>query len=837
MATPKQHECLYSALGAKVLARHFAIGRWRRANLLSLWNVLQEPAAEAVQGLSPSDVALVQRWNVVDHGRENPLLEGGKLLTALAVEVSLGYSQSSVPLLRGIETVGSLFPVRTGDAGWLVRWDPATSDHWEQQPNGSDVCTDFLVDDDGAYRFCVPATDPQRVPWRTLSTLRTLLPRPEADAYQLGEDPDHFTGYHPDYHYRYQVWEASGDEIVGVVGGLTIADRLVGRRGSGAVRRALVPPVRLLGEYLAANGYLLIRPCGGFNGRGATGGMPAMELPIARALGSIAGSDFASRLDFHPALERAGYSRNLDGRIRELVAAALAGAAILPPIIAGLAIGLGSLAPLVGAPIGTLAGTALEAAARSIGPVQIGTAAALFRHRDCFDVSNDASAREVALAYLLKEFEPKMRVEAWMAGMRLGGGNARGFPPHLAISALDDPDTTVRDAYLGLFRAERTRVAPTSPPEPGLLDSAHATAVAVILGATEFEGLLLRQLNERYDLLDAAGQDAEISNDQQNIRLAVDYLSAMALAWLHVSRRAAAGIPVATSGFPVLPSFTAWPAPAVPRVVLERLPEVRRVVLGDRPLPATDVDVFSPTVQSRKASTPPPVLSSARQLVGTFTYAVAESARDVFTGITLEWGDEYEIAATGEIRAGLALAGSNGPAGWTDQLVDDARWPLHTGLDPVGAHPFALLARVGGWFLVGEHMKRRRFLSQLSLPMHLRINDNQPGNGSGLFVVTVTLWGRERPIVYPERSILCATRAGGRIDRVGGVHPDGSPWQVTLTEAIEWIQRYGHTFTAGSDSGPRVVVSHLRGLSYLRSRGDRTRSNNLRRLPRCPART
>jgi hypothetical protein len=32
---------------------------------------------------------------------------------------------------------------------------------------------------------------------------------------------------------------------------------------------------------------------------------------------------------------------------------------------------------------------------------------------------------------------------------------ALGFPPHLALSALDDTDPTIRDAYVGLFRARR----------------------------------------------------------------------------------------------------------------------------------------------------------------------------------------------------------------------------------------------------------------------------------------------------------------------------------------------------------------------------------------------
>ena len=827
MATSAQHEALYATLRATVLARHFAVGRWFRANMLSLWNVLQEPPPGALAGLAAVDQERVRRWSVATHGRENPLLDGSKLLGALAIEYSLGNRAAAVPLARGIETIAALFPVRSGEGGWPIRWDPIGSDDWKVGPDGPTVCREFLIGDDSEYQYCIPATDPRRSPWRSLETLRALLPRPEADAYQASEVEDDVS-QHWLYFKRHQVWECSMDEIAGLVGGLTLAHRLAGLKGAGDVRRAVVTPARLLGEYLADNGYLGVRPCGGFNARGATGALPAMELPIGRALGSITHRDLSSRVDFHGALERAGYARNLDGPIRGLVAEAIAGSLVVGPLVAGLAV----LAPLVGGPLGVLAGTAIEEAVRLIGPVQIGTAAALYLHRDCFDVSNDAGAREVAVAYLLKEFEPSLRYRAWIAAMRIGGGYARGFPPHLALSALDDPDETVPDAYLALFRAERARGAPASL-EPGLLDSAQATAVAILHGATEFEPLLLEQLDERFDRF-AAEQDEPIVDGVQNIRLAVDYLEALALAWLHASRSADAGAPVRTAAFPVPPTdFSVWPTPAVPGVVLERLPEVRRVVLGDRAVPQSDVDLFAPGPQTRRASPPPPQVPSTGSFLGAFRYDVPERARDVFTGIVLEWGDEYEIDADGEIWGGVALTGSNGPEGWSDRLVDDARWPLHTGLDPVNAHPFALLARVGGWFYVGPRMARRRFLRPAPAPLHLRINCDLPGNGSGEFNVTVRLWGRPRQIIYPSRTISCATRVGGRIERVGGAHVDGSQWELAVSEAVEWVERYGHEFTVGSDEGPRVRVRRLGDRAFLRSDGDRSRLNNLRTLPFC----
>lgn len=818
MATPAQHEALYAQLRAHVLARHFAVGRFFRTNLISLVNPLVDPPPGATDNLGSADVEQLRRWSVGRRTRENPLLESGRLLAWLAIEVDLGHEAAAQPLTCALEAVADLFPLTGAAAGWIVRWGPVDSDTWMTAADDSLVAsTEFLPDGRGGYLFCVPATDDRRVPLRPTQTLRRLLPQAEADAYEAA----HTASFESNL-----VWETSMDELSGLVGGLAIAHRLAGTRVP-AVATAAQGIAARLGDYLADHGYLLIRPCGGFNARGATGVLPAMEWPLARALGGITGRDMSSRIGFDEALAVAGYQRTLQAQIARLVATAEAGSLLLGPLVGTL----GSLAPLVGGPLGPLAGTAMASAAALVTPVRVGTAAALFLHRDCFDVSNDAAAREVVVGYLFKTLPARLGHRAWMAAMsQPGGGYARGFAPYLALSALDDADPTVRDAYLTTFRAERARIAP-DPGEPGMLDSAFATAMAVVHGATELEPLLVNQLDERYARF-SAEMDIPVDGGEQRIFFANDYLGALAVAWLHARRRAAAGTPVAVQGFPVPPtSFGTWPAPRVPRVVLERLPEVRRAFLGTGSLPPGDVDVFSPAVATRRGVAPAPVLPQPGPLVGEFTYAVRESARDVFTGITLEWGDDYEIDAAGQIWAGAALTGANGPAGWVDRLVDDARWPLHSGLDPVHAHPFGLLARVGGWFYVGDRLARRRYLSPRPLGLHLRINDDRPGNGSGQFMVTVRLWGRPRPVVYPERSILCANRdRRNQIASVGGIHSDGTPWTLSRADAVTWVERYGHAFTVGADDGPTVTVVRHR---YLRSRGDRSRTNNLASLPRC----
>src|SRR5690349_13760968 len=98
MATPAQHEALYAQLRAHILARHFAVGRYFRANLLSLVNPIVDLDPAVVAGLTPDEVEVLRRWNVGNRTRENPLLESGRLLAWLSIEFALGNARSAVPL-------------------------------------------------------------------------------------------------------------------------------------------------------------------------------------------------------------------------------------------------------------------------------------------------------------------------------------------------------------------------------------------------------------------------------------------------------------------------------------------------------------------------------------------------------------------------------------------------------------------------------------------------------------------------------------------------------------------------------------------------------------------
>ena len=167
---------------------------------------------------------------------------------------------------------------------------------------------------------------------------------------------------------------------------------------------------------------------------------------------------------------------------------------------------------------------------------------------------------------------------------------------------------------------------------------------------------------------------------------------------------------------------------------------------------------------------------------------------------------------------------------------DDARWPLHRGLD-AAARQGALLAHIGGYVQIGPRSARRRYLGWAELPLFLRIN--HPSANRGLqeaFQATVRVWGPP-PATVPVGAIVGCVRyksGPGRraISGIGGAHPDGRRWFVDTPTAIGLIRDYGHRFRVLSARGPRIVVAG-RGRRYLRSVGDGSRRNNLRTLPEC----
>ena len=790
MATPVEHEKLYATLRAKILARYFAIGRYFRTNFLSLSNTLADLPDDLNNKIPEEEIRNeLRRWNVKNHDRENPFMLTGQLFAMLSIEHHFGHPASSNILRLGMETIGTMYPFQADSYGLPVRWDPVTSDNWIVSEERLVACRNFLIDENGAYQFCVPATDPRHIPYRALETMRSLLPRQDADAY--------CDILHKEYFHQNRSWEESMDELTGLVAAYSIAHKFLAATKPD-IDVTIVNQARKLADTLAGKGYLLLRPCGGLNARGATGALPAMEYVYVRAFQRITGESFPSRLDFIQAMKKAGYWRLLEGPVNRLVAASYAGSLLFTPGFMAF-LGANSLV------LGTF-----------VSPAIAGTALALFLHSDTFDVSNKDAAEEVALGYIFKETNPRARFQTWMKGMGFGLGQyARNFPPFLALSALDDTDSVVREAFLTLYANSLTE----AKLDRYGMNSAFAAATAVLMGG-DYEDRLLNLLNLRFDYFNEErdlhlDREGDITNE---LWLAMDYLSALALAWLHAKRRAAAGTPIATPGFPIQPhNFTAWPVPVVPAIVLKHLQEVRKVVLGSSPLPETDIDLFDPLRDNAKPAVPPPVLPShPTELIFSSEYFLSPTqSLDLQTGVILKWGDEYEIEAEGSIWAGDILIGRNGPEGVTDRTVDDARWPLHSGLDPLHAHPFALLGRLGGWFYVGRGFTRRRYLGYDPLPLFLRINDTRLGDGDGEFKVTVRVWGEppaqliiraqpiDPPLNQPISLIIEAYDARSHEPRNGTVkltnysrgikkeleRPTGKVFNVTLQSKTIYYQK------------------------------------------------
>lgn len=570
MATSEELSALYGEIRAAMLTRHFALGRYFRANLVSTDNKLQ---FEGSKDDFPTDAAaqLLERWKIVDHDRENPLMTSGLLLTCLSVEHQLG-RKSALPIINSaLDSIDQLYKFKHDPhfSGYPIRHDAITSDRWNLTSDGKpSYCQEFLIDPGtGQYIYCTPLDDPR------------YDPRVPADE---GNWDGELGAGSSERHCRFRNWEPSMDELIGLTQGYANVYYLV---HDFATRRKVREQANRLGAYLSRHGYLLVRPNGGFALRGASGVLPASAFFFCRVFQRITGHAYPPSASFETALERAGVGDQFKWPLRvwSVLGSLMAPTAItLAGALGGLGIGLVSV--LIGA-IGL-----------TLGPMfgyHIGRALALYIYRDRFDVKNDNSRGEFALAYLLSKIpglRQRFAVAMWF--MAFTRDFSVGFPPLMGLSALGDEDPSVAIAYQYWYK---TRLALAGDHDynkneffshcQGKDDQGNykrclmgaklplATAVSFVLGNAAAKQRFDDDLQNMYERLNGVCQRNpeldDVNGIGENHVLAFQYMTCLALAWLQAKRELLGDSAVPTDTvLPGLPDTRQWPAAVIPASVV-----------------------------------------------------------------------------------------------------------------------------------------------------------------------------------------------------------------------------------------------------------------------------
>lgn len=665
------HADLYGELRCQLLSRHYALGRyWRTNHFTSLNNQLaawplpidgnprnfvclaadgtttcdslgqrpkrwidnnsnipnpalpQQPIYPSANALIPYDPRSpigIERWRVFRRDRSNSLMATGLRLISLCVDYQLGDPWAATTIKLTLDTLGSLFKFASPNnpySGYILRWDPASSDNWSVtvKMDGYETphsCCDFLLNPDPntfkdqPFLYCSPFTDPR---------------------YTRLNDKG-----------IYRRWEPSIDEYVGLLTGYCrVWDTFSAVQTSPLtphILQQVKDQVNMIGAYFQHVGYILVRPgpapqsgsVNGFTGNGAAGFNCCMQFAFSRIFQRITGNAYTPdpvHATFENALKLAGvwdmWNHYTDYPSLGDALHVLQQQQFWPPLKQILGQDpQDALNSLLGSP----------AAAATIG-----FAAQVFLKPDCFDVLSTDPQNDVcegltqfALAAILDPFarhDSKKLFNGWMglpANPLFRPGGDR-FKFWLGLSALEDhQDTTVKDAYRSWYSSVLTKmyaagVNPAATDEimnkERWCEEAFGTAVYNLLSPGDpnlgnLEGIVSKKLAQmRQTLLDTFKGKLVLGDDNDNCthewhdRLGdtyFGYMSTLSLAWLQQLRRNNTN----STGEPTPTPAVAqnWTRPLVPKEVIQAAHQrCWPVPIGDihiGPYPAADsLDLF-----------------------------------------------------------------------------------------------------------------------------------------------------------------------------------------------------------------------------------------------------
>lgn len=831
------HTTLYQNLRACLLERRFVSFMQRRVYMfgggaliepVSSYLVSPQPGTDAWNALSPAQQAAAMqapleryralsadlreavRWFDEGTHEENPWLFFAPMAVALAVEQRLGHNHARAVLDGLLQSLAAMFRFGGRFSGYPVRWDPLFTPVGKTLWFDNDTksrSTEFLLTPTGDYGFANAPADFRGHPRRPKGRLAALMGQHDPASVAAEFDRMYYFKRHS------RQWEPSQDEIFGIVCTLwaiafLTTDTSLRQRASSLLGR--------LASYLSSHGYLLVKPEGGLVSRGHGDSLVGAEFALNEAFESVLGHRFPSQQGkegaWLEAMKVAGYANQVRGL-------QTAGAVIGAPL--PWMFNLLTTVPLAGSLLVNTPLPAITAARLHPGfGVHLGKMLAVMLRSEVFDPWAEEFRGEPALSmYLHEHRDTRFRFDLYCELIHFSSTSlpATGFMPFIGLPGLDRTDTSLRDRYLAWFDGRQRPATALTP--------LFSLAVACLLaGDGRYEQELADALDEAYvahrtahgdDLpVDSGAWDA-IGNQaalMENPLPAIDYMGAVALAWLHSQRRGAANV---LPGLPHTPTaFAQWRRPRS-----RQDPNTgQRTDLFPNDTTPPRATVLRPDIESAPDTLLPPQESSG-------LIPVAPNVREVDTHIDIRYGDIFQIDATGSVQILGAPVASIGPRGTGEPAPLDPDWPVHAGIDPA-ASPFALTARLNGWFIVGTSTGPRRWFgthwadpSNATRRLYLRVNQPLPQliGWGGAFQAQVRVWRHDpgpSPIAFDQLAAYDFGWFPPRID-VGyrwanppqsGIAPprprarmwihvrqDGGPWALLVGQSLP---------VAGFVSGP-----------------------------------